>query len=55
MNLGNININSLLWADDLVILSSSEAGLQKSIDKTFSFYQNLGLDMNTKKDQNHNS
>ena len=49
VNLGNININSLLWADDLVILSSSEAGLQKSIDKTFSFYQNLGLDINTKK------
>ena len=49
MNFGNLGLNSLLWADDLVILSSSEEGLQKSIDKTFSFYQNLGLDMNTKK------
>ena len=49
VKLGNLDVNSLLWADDLVILSSSEAGLQKSIDKTFSFYQNLGLDINTKK------
>ena len=49
IKLGNLEINSLLWADDLVILSSSEKGLQKSIDKTFSFYQNLGLEMNTKK------
>ena len=49
INLGSLEINSLLWADDLVILSSSEKGLQKSIDKTFSFYQNLGLDINTKK------
>ena len=49
INLGSLEINSLLWADDLVILSSSEKGLQKSIDKTFSFYQNLGLDVNTKK------
>ena len=39
----------MLWADDLVILSSSAVGLQNSIDKTFSFYQNLGLDINTKK------
>ena len=49
IKLGKLEINSLLWADDLVILSSSEDGLQKSIDKTFSFYQNLGLDVNTKK------
>ena len=49
VKLGNLDINSLLWADDLVILSSSEAGLQKAIDKTFSFYKNLGLDINTKK------
>ena len=33
----------------MVILSSSGTGLQNSIDKTFSFYQNLGLDISTKK------
>ena len=49
VSLGNIEINSLLWADDLVLLSSSNTGLQNSIDKTYSFYQELGLDINTKK------
>ena len=39
----------MLWADDLVILSSSSQGLQNAIDKTFEFYQSLGLDLNTKK------
>ena len=41
VKLGSLEVNSLLWADDLVILSSSETGLQKSIDKAFSFYKNL--------------
>ena len=49
VKLGNLEVNSLLWADDLVLLSSSGTGLQESINKTFSFYQNLGLDINTKK------
>ena len=49
VKLGNLDVNSLLWADDLVILSSSSAGLQKSINKTFAFYQNLGLIIGTNK------
>ena len=49
IKLGNLDINALLWADDLVILSESGTGLQNSIDKTFSFYQSLGLELNTKK------
>ena len=49
VKLGSSDLNCLLWADDLVILSTSGAGLQQSIEKTFSFYQNLGLEMNTKK------
>ena len=49
VKLGNLSLNSLLWADDLALLSPSGAGLQRSIDKTYSFYQNLGLEMNTKK------
>ena len=39
----------MLWADDLVILSSTAQGLQNAIDKTVSFYDDLGLDLNTKK------
>ena len=49
VKLGNLEMNSLLWADDLVLVSSSAVGLQNSINKTFSFYQNLGLEINTKK------
>ena len=49
VKLGNEDLSSLLWADDLVILSSSSQGLQNAIDKTFEFYQSLGLDLNTKK------
>ena len=49
VKLENLEINSLLWADDLVILSESGRGLQNSIDKTFLFYQSLGLELNTKK------
>ena len=43
VKLGNSDLSSLLWADDLVILSSSAKGLQKAIDKTYSFYDDLGL------------
>ena len=49
VKLGNKDISSLLWADDLVILSSSPQGLQNAIDKTYTFYEELGLEMNTKK------
>ena len=49
VKIGSSDLNCLLWADDLVILSTSGTGLQNSIDKTFEFYQNLGLEMNTKK------
>ena len=49
VKLGNDNLSSLLWADDLVILSSTSQGLQIAIDKTFEFYKNLGLELNSKK------
>ena len=41
-----------LWADDLVILSTSAQGLQNAINKTVLFYDDLGLDLNTNKDRN---
>ena len=49
LSLGGDKLSCLLWADDLVLLSSSPEGLQNCIDKTFSFYDDLGLEMNTKK------
>jgi hypothetical protein len=49
VKLGEEDLSSLLWADDLVLLSSSAQGLQNAIDRTFSFYKDLGLDLNTKK------
>ena len=49
VSLGGQDLSCLLWADDLVLLSSSPDGLQNAINKTHSFYNELGLQMNTKK------
>ena len=49
VSLGGQDLSCMLWADDLVLLSSSPEGLQKAIDKTHTFYSGLGLQMNTKK------
>ena len=49
VRLNNMDLNSLLWADDLVILSRSAEGLQNAITKTESFYKSLGLKINLKK------
>ena len=49
VSLGGQDLSCMLWADDLVLLSSSPDGLQKAIDKTHTFYSGLGLQMNTKK------
>ena len=43
------NMSCLLWADDLLIMSRSAKGLQNAIDKTKSFYDSLGLEVNQKK------
>ena len=45
----NKPVHVLAWADDTVVFSLSEAGLRRSIDKTVSFYQDLGLSVNVKK------
>ena len=49
VTLGGEDLSCLLWADDLVLMSLSPVGLQKAIDKTFSFYSDLGLDEYKKK------
>ena len=49
IKINNLNLNCLLWADDLVIFSQTAEGLQNSIDKMKVFYKNLGLKINVKK------
>ena len=46
---GDSPVNCLMWADDCVVMSTSEAGLQRSIDKTVNHFSELGLFVNTKK------
>ena len=38
-----------MWADDCVVLSTSKEGLQRSINKTVSYFTEMGLQVNTKK------
>ena len=49
VQLNNDDINCLLWADDLLLVSKSPTGLQHSIDKMQTFYDSLGLEVNIKK------
>ena len=49
VSMGDESLSCLLWADDLVLLSSTPVGLQNAISKTHMFYSELGLEMNTKK------
>ena len=49
VSLDDQEVNALLWADDLMILSTTPTGLQNAIDKTDRFYNDLGLEMNKTK------
>ena len=49
VQLHNQDVNCLLWADDLLLLSKTAAGLQNSINKMEQFYRSIGLDVNIKK------
>ena len=40
VQLGGRDMNCLLWADDLMVVSKSAEGLQAAIDKTFQFKKN---------------
>ena len=42
-------LNSLLYADDLIILSRSKTGLQNCLDKLFSFWTSWTMKINPKK------
>ena len=45
----NKPVHCLMLADDCVVLSTTERGLQRSIDKTVSYFSELGLTVNTRK------
>ena len=49
VSLGGEDLSCLLWADDLVLLSTTPDGLQNAINRTHNFYNDHGLQMNTKK------
>ena len=47
--LGTLKINSLSWADDLVIVSKSALGLQNCLNKLYLYCLKWGLNLNTQK------
>ena len=49
----NRDLNCLLWADDLLLISRSATGLQNCINKMYNFYSELGLNINVKKNKNN--
>ena len=49
VSINNRDLNCLLWADDLLLVSKTPTGLQNCIDKMHRFYENLGLQINIKK------
>ena len=49
MLIGNTSINTLLYADDLVLLSSSPQGLQNFLEKLSVFCASLKLEVNISK------
>ena len=44
-----LKLNCLLWADDLLLLSETDTGLQNCINKMQEFYTEVGLKINLKK------
>ena len=49
VKINNVNLSSLLWADDLMLVSQTSTGLQNAINKMNTFYQSLDLKINIKK------
>ena len=45
----DVPVHVLAWADDTAVFSLTEAGLQRSIDLTVAYYNDLGLSINVKK------
>ena len=49
--IGNHPVHSLMFADDVVILSQSAAGLKRAIKKTVNYFEKLNLTVNFDKSQ----
>ena len=49
VQLHKMDLNCLLWADDLLLISKTPSGLQNSINKMQQFYNSMGLEVNIKK------
>ena len=49
VSVGSKPVHCLMWADDCVVMSTTETGLQRSIDKTVEHFTKLGLTVNKKK------
>ena len=49
VSVGNINLNHLLFADDLILISQSAVGLQKCLDKLNNYCHKWALSINTTK------
>lgn len=49
IKLGDTYMNSLSWADDLVLMSTSKNGLQNALNKLQTYCQNWGLSVNVSK------
>ena len=49
VHINNCSVNSLLYADDVVLLSTSEKGLQKCVDRLAEFSRDWKMTVNLKK------
>ena len=49
IHLGDFILNSLSWADDLVLISRSKMGLQKCLNNLKIYCNKWGLEVNTEK------
>ena len=49
VTINTLKLNCLLWADDLLLLSETDTGLQSCINKMQEFYTEVGLKINLKK------
>ena len=49
VKIGDVPLNSISWADDLLLLSTSKQGLQQSLEKVKAYCYKWGLVVNTEK------
>ena len=49
VHLEDITVNSLSYADDLILISETSEGIQKCLDKLHSYCYKWGLKVNSKK------